>query len=184
MPTPRAYRPNGATTPIEQQPLAQRFWRKVAQVEGGCWEWQGMRNQHGYGRFNTRAEDGVIRPRVASRVSYELAWGPIPEGAEVRHRCDNPPCVNPAHLVLGTHGDNMRDMRQRRRSASGEEHSQARLTWTAVRKIRSALAVGSSRRSLAAEYGVSAATVDKVANNETWKPERDPRNQRQEGAIA
>lgn len=69
---------------------------------GACWIWTGPTNNHGYGRFGGS--------RYAHRVSYQLAHGPIPPGMVVLHRCDNPPCVNPDHLSLGTQRDNVRDM--------------------------------------------------------------------------
>lgn len=87
-----------------------RFWFKVLPVPSGCWEWQGGKAGE-YGKFqNMRAHC----------FAYALCTGPIPAGMVVRHSCDNPPCVNPAHLSLGTQLDNMRDMvaRGRHRSES------------------------------------------------------------------
>lgn len=85
---------------------AQRFWSKVARrAPGECWEWIGSRFPRGYGRLKLNRKTAY-----AHRVSWELAHGvPVPDGLCVLHRCDNPPCVNPAHLWSGTMADNMHD---------------------------------------------------------------------------
>lgn len=89
-----------------------RFWERVKEVESGCWEWQGtLFSATGYGRFYFKGKDNTTH-----RVSYELTNGPIPEGLVVRHECDNPLCVNPAHLIPGTLKQNTRDMIDRGRS--------------------------------------------------------------------
>ena len=81
-----------------------RFWSKVVKADG-CWEWTAYRDPLGYGRLNV---DGV--PVLAHRLAYELEHGAIPDGMCILHRCDNPPCVNPDHLWLGTQADNSLDM--------------------------------------------------------------------------
>lgn len=88
-------------------------------TDGGCWEWRGARNGHGYGLVSLHRE-GVKAAR-AHRVVYESRRGPIPRGAVLRHSCDNPPCVNPDHLKPGTHKQNMEDMAARGRSGVSYE---------------------------------------------------------------
>lgn len=93
--------------------LDQRFWSKVRVGDpDDCWEWSACRTSQGYGRIGV-LKDGVndvMTPGYAHRVSWELHYGPVPEGLCVLHRCDNPPCVNPNHLFLGAHVDNTADM--------------------------------------------------------------------------
>lgn len=85
-----------------------------------CWEWPGARNVNGYGTLATNGHGNGVSKRLAHRVAYELEHGAIPEGKLIMHRCDNPPCCNPAHLQVGTDADNNRDKAAKGR-APGQE---------------------------------------------------------------
>jgi hypothetical protein len=153
----------GRTHGRNRQPLSERFFSKV-EVTPDCHEWQGAKGRDGYGSI--ALGDGTTG--LAHRVAYALAFGEIGNGAQVLHRCDNPGCVNPAHLFLGDHADNMADMasKQRGRSAIGAAHHAAKLNAPKVRAIR---ADTREQREIAADYGVSHATVGAIQRRETWK---------------
>lgn len=146
------------------RPLAERFEGKF--VRGpGCWLWTAARNAKGY---------GCIGGTYAHRVSFRLFRGPIPKGRCVLHRCDNPTCVNPEHLFLGTRADNNADMdaKGRRRQATGERIGSAKLTADAVRQIRQLRAAGQTAKSLAARFGVRPTAIWYVTSGRMWKDVR------------
>ena len=141
----------------------ERFWNKVnKQAENGCWEWTASVNNKGYGWFRL---DG--KNRGAHRVSWMLQHGAVPGGLFVLHRCDNPSCVNPDHLWLGTNADNMRDKVEKGRAPAlpGESNGQAKLTEADVIAIR---ADHRSLRAIAAEYGVSHALIGYIKRGDHW----------------
>ncbi|MBK7822847.1 MAG: HNH endonuclease [Tessaracoccus sp.] len=148
--------------------LGERFWPKVnRRAPDDCWPWTGRRNAYGYGIISAPPRSGR-RYYIASRVSLELTGVEIPDGMVVRHKCDNPPCVNPAHLEVGTVADNARDMADRRRSTIGGRNPQAKLTEDDLRGIRGRLALGESQVSVALVYGVSKTTINDIARGRTW----------------
>lgn len=140
--------------------VATRFWDRVDR-SGECWLWTGARSGclKQYGAVTIRG-----RRVRAHRFAYQLAVGSIPTGRIVRHRCDEPLCVRPEHLELGTQTDNNRDRdeRGRQRSVRGEDHARHKLTVGQVRAIRQAAAAGQSIESLAREYPVCATTVRRI----------------------
>lgn len=145
--------------------IEERFWAKVdRRGPDECWPWTGHRHLRGYGDLHVDGATGK-----AHRISYELHHGAIPADLHVCHHCDNSPCVNPAHLFLGTHADNSSDMKAKGRSARGERHSQARLTVEAVRDIRWSYARGFKQAELAAKYAVSPSAVSAVLRGITWR---------------
>jgi hypothetical protein len=153
-----------------KRPIAERFWEKVKRSgPDECWLWVGARDTNGYGRFTVANGQTAI----ASRLAYELTHGAIESRSiMVRHRCDNPPCCNPAHLVRGLAIDNEHDKmeRGRNRKALGEAASKAKLTTADVRLIR--LALGRKLRNqseLARQLGVGSAAISSIARGETWR---------------
>ena len=141
----------------------ERFWKSIDR-SGDCWLWTGALDPDGYGRHTA----GASRAR-AHRHSYEMHHGPIPDGLSVLHRCDVRKCVNPAHLFLGSHTDNMVDMMAKDRSTRGVRNPRAKLTEENVRTIRERYAAGGiSQRALGAEFGVGDMTVSLVVRRKYW----------------
>ncbi len=104
----------------------------------------------------------------AHRVAYAFAVGD-PGDLHVLHRCDNPPCCNPAHLFVGTYADNNRDCRQKRRNRFGESHHSAKLTAPKVQAIRQLSAAGALGTELAAHFGVTPQTISYVVRRQIWR---------------
>lgn len=140
----------------------------------GCREWQGDRQKpEGYGRVHFQRE-GVKVSVLAHRFIWELLHGALPTGRVVRHRCDNPACINPDHLVLGSPGENSRDMVERGRSLRGEKHNMVKLTAEQVATIKSTPNTYGSGRKLARAFGVSATTISAVRSGQNWNKESNP----------
>jgi hypothetical protein len=117
--------------------LEERFWEKVVKADGdGCWDWNGSKDGHGYGRIMSPREMGPRQPLLASRVSWEIHNGPIPEGMHVLHHCDQPSCCRPDHLFLGDQITNMADCAAKGRTTRGERSTNSKLTDAQAIKIR------------------------------------------------
>jgi HNH endonuclease len=154
--------------------MEERFWFYVdKRSDDECWEWQGRRSKKGYGTF--RADDHR-RTVGAHRISWEIHNGPLPiydgNNGVVMHSCDNPPCVNPAHLHLGTNAENTAHMIEAGRANFGwlpGKHPLAKLTEEQVREIRQRYADGETSRELGNEYGVHQDTITNLAAGRTYR---------------
>jgi hypothetical protein len=152
-----------------RRPTIDKFWSRVAKgADDECWFWTGTLVR-GYGHITEKRGQWVY----AHRFSYELAYGPIPDGLFVCHNCpggDARNCVNPAHLWLGSPADNIRDMDAKGRRAHGERAGGAKLTDEKVRAIRQRYAAGGvTHRGLAKEYGVSQSLIQGIVLGKTWR---------------
>lgn len=147
----------------------ERFWSFV-KIGPGCWEWQGATYQSGYGAFSgTRRQGRHGRSFRAHRYAFQLAnGGKEPEGL-VCHHCDNPKCVRPDHLFVGSAADNAHDRDHKGRSARGANNGNARLDSATVSEIRRLKADGASERQLARQFGVSNRTIGRVVRRECWR---------------
>lgn len=151
--------------------MEERFWSKV-DVRGPdeCWEWKAGKVK-GYGVFWIRAGD----PIYAHRMAYQLANGvELTSDVLVRHKCDNPPCCNPRHLLTGTHADNARDREERNRHphivAVGSAYGRSNLTEGDVYEIRRLCdARAMSQSEIARRFGISRSAVSDIALRRTWK---------------
>ena len=160
--------------PRARKTVEQRFMDKVHKHESGCWHWTGHITTSGYGAILVNG-----KKTKAHRVSYELFVGPIVdvEGADYRgtcviHKCDNPLCVNPDHLLLGSHKTNMEDKAQKCRVVShpriGDQHQNAKLRSSDIPKIRSLRESGFSFNKIAKQFGVNPVTIFSVIKGATW----------------
>lgn len=168
---------------MAKQILADRLWSKADKTSHpqGCWVWTRCTDRRGYGRIMVNK-----RKSLAHRIAYELANGPIPTGLCVCHSCDNPACINPSHLWLGTNADNTADMvrkgrvgfasgersgmrRHPEKIVRGENRHGAKLTEDGVRDIRRRWSAGESQAELGRAYGVDPSVINTVVHRKKWK---------------
>lgn len=143
----------------------QRFWEKVAKRgPDECWNWTASLLTDGYGNFRYQ---GKAWP--AHRWLWAQTHGPIPQGLVVRHTCDNPPCVNPAHHLLGTNADNKQDEVDRGRHAYGSRNGWSKLHENDVKQIKRRLRDGDRRDTIATDFQVCIATVSHIASGRSWR---------------
>ena len=148
-----------------------RFWSKVDRSKPvGCWPWLAASDKDGYGFFKVTHRLGVYQQTRAHRYSLEMALGRKLEPGEMAlHHCDNPPCVNPDHLYIGTISDNTRDAVGRGRPRRGVENAASKLTVADVLAIRAWYAAGGTRQQdIAARFGVSQGAVGRIVLGRTW----------------
>jgi hypothetical protein len=163
----RQYRKLLARSPLSCVTPQGRFAAQVVRRSAdpdACWEWTGAENNKGYGII-------VVRGRRWSthRYSWFIHKGPIPDGMQVCHTCDNPPCVNPDHLFLGTHAENLQDASRKGRMHPGSRHGMARLSEADVQWIRRLHLMGESGTSIAGRFEVHPNTIYSVLKGQSWR---------------
>jgi hypothetical protein len=158
--------------------VEERFWEKVAVGKSWtlCWEWLGSKDGSGYGMLSVAGAT-----QRAHRFSWVLTRGPIPKGIQVLHHCDNPGCVNPAHLWLGTNADNVHDKMIKHRESRGEAHGRTcripkqthhpkKLTAEKVLQIRALYAEGGiTMPDIARRYNINDGTVYQIIKKQIWR---------------
>lgn len=167
--------------PFRHDDTADRFFNFIGKKQpNGCILWGGnFMPGTGYGRYKTNTGEHI----PAHRLSYELMVGPFPQELFVLHRCDNPPCINPVHLFIGTHQDNMKDMFSKGRHRSGRgcgsaiglfsshkgtSNGSCKLSENQVADIRLRHSNGEKQNRLSLEFGISKSSVNRIVNMESW----------------
>jgi hypothetical protein len=156
--------------PVQYTPkIIDRFWSKVDRSGGpdACWPWLGAKLKDGYGAFTLPPKRSI----GAHRAIWVLLYGEPPAEMKVCHNCptgDNPACVNPAHLWLGTQQQNIDDKMAKGREARGERHGRTKLTEDQAREIRQRYAAGEGPRSIGRLFGIHRDTAHNIATGKTW----------------
>jgi len=142
-----------------------RFWKWVMpEPNSGCWLWLGSCGAQHYGQFQFHGQ-----VYVTHRISWMLHNGPIPDGLFILHKCDNPPCVNPQHLFLGTKKDNKLDCIAKDRHVRGERNPWAKLTESKVREIRELWQQGSTQTQIAKDFSMDLKHIWSIVHHKSWK---------------
>jgi hypothetical protein len=128
-------------------------------VDDGCWPWTAARDPNGYGRIQSDNRGGTV---LAHRAVWEMLRGPVPDGMCLCHTCDNPSCVRPGHVFVGTMKDNLSDMARKGRSGM------KKLNPDQVRRVRRLLALGVHQRTIAKELGVAQSQISSIKARRTW----------------
>jgi len=145
-------------------PFEKRFFEKVKKTDK-CWIWTGSK-LHGYGQIYNRITN---RPEGAHRVSWEIHNGLIKKGLHILHRCDNPPCVNPEHLFIGTNAENVADAIKKGRNAKGSQCTRAKLNEKIVTEMKKMFKNGSTYKEVTNKFGFNHHTVYSAIKGITWR---------------
>jgi len=144
--------------------LKERFYSKfIINNENGCWEWAANRYPKGYGCFKLNGKSNV-----AHRISYEIHVGKIQDKMVICHKCDNPCCVNPDHLFMGTQKQNLLDRDIKGRSIIGEKNGRCILNEKDIPIIKSLLLEKVDQRDIAKQFGVAQTTISSIKLNKSW----------------
>jgi hypothetical protein len=154
--------------------MRQKLKNSIMITPSDCWEWQLGRGRRGYGHVWVKG-----KTKKAHRLSYEAFVGEIPNGMLVCHHCDNPPCINPKHLFLGTPQDNIRDsirkgrfpgvIVNRKNLARGERMNTAKLTEIQIKRIRAEYLKGCLQSEISRKYGVNQQSISGIVTGKTWR---------------
>lgn len=144
----------------------ERFWSKVdVKGEDECWEWKKCKDKDGYGQYQINK-----KKYLSHRISWILENGDIPKKMCICHKCDNPSCVNPNHLFLGTNKNNSEDMTNKNRQAKGENQGLHKLTEKQILEIRlKYIPYKYTQQKLAEEYNISRSLIGYIVRNKIWK---------------
>lgn len=140
-----------------------KFLRSFQKAERGCWIWVGAKDNNGYGRFTVKRKN-----ILAHRLSYLLYYQTLPSDLFVLHSCDNPSCISPFHLSLGTQLENMQQAKQRNRMALGAKCASTKLLESEVMEIKSLLREKVSQAEIAKRFNVTPSTISLINSGKNW----------------